>query len=357
LFSLDNQEVLKYIDVRKFGVMYLYSKESDIWNLEPLEKLGREPQDLSYEYLLAKFSHSKTVLKKALLDQTIILGLGNIYADEVCFDAKLSPFINVNCLDESQIQNIIASSRKIIAKAIQLGGTTIKSFAASKDVHGKFQNELMVHDQLFCKECGAKIRHLKIGGRTSYFCPLCQHVHRAIGITGSIGTGKTFVAEILMQKGQYVIDADVIAKEVFNANLDAIQAIFQTKDRKEIAKIIFKDSEKRRQLNSIIHPEVVSIIKKEIEANPVYLLFVVVPLLIEEKLESLFASIVVAYCPYKTELKRVMDRDKIDEGYAKAKIASQIAIELKKERADYVVDTDCDKTQIEIQIKKMIEVI
>ncbi len=182
IFQLDDGYDLRYADVRKFGRMNLVKKEL-LDTVEGVTKQGREPIDnelekdkLTKEYLYEKVHSKKLPLKELLLDQTIISGLGNIYADEVAFASKLNPLKEGTKLTKNDCQNIIDSSKKIITKAIEEGGTTIRSYTSSLGVTGHYQDYLMVHKKEGepCPICGTTIKRIKVGGRSTYYCPKCQ---------------------------------------------------------------------------------------------------------------------------------------------------------------------------------------
>lgn len=174
----DNQD-LRYHDTRKFGKMLLVLKEK-LYEFEGIKKQGIEPIDknMTKEYLYDKFKKKRLPMKTLLLDQTIISGLGNIYANEVLFDAGISPFKKGTDLTIEECERIAISSKKIIEKAIEMGGTTIRSYTSSLGVTGRFQQYLMVHnkEQENCQKCGTKIERQAIGGRSTYYCKKCQHV-------------------------------------------------------------------------------------------------------------------------------------------------------------------------------------
>jgi len=175
-----------------------------------------------------------------------------------------------------------------------------------------------------------------------------------IGITGSIATGKSTVTKYLSEKGYKIIDSDKIVHKLLSTSsvLSEISLAFG-RDlivdgvlvRKLLAKMIFDDEEKRKLLNSIIHPRVISEIKEEtnnykgVKDN---LIFVDIPLLYEEKLEYLVDKIIVVYVPKNIQLERLMARDGIDLDYANKKINASMDIELKKEKADYIIDNSKD---------------
>lgn len=178
IFYLENNETLRYDDTRKFGVMFLYKTTDlqNVKNLPPLSVLGLEPFDerMTIDYLKNKWKSNKKPIKSSLLDQSVICGLGNIYADEVCFMVGINPLEVTNTLDDQTLQKIIDSSKKVLTKAISLGGTTIKSFVNSHAATGLFQNELLVHTKEICPHCLEKIEKIFVGGRGTYYCPNCQ---------------------------------------------------------------------------------------------------------------------------------------------------------------------------------------
>ena len=173
IFHFSDNTDLRYNDTRKFGKMYLIKKE-DAFNQKPLNELGLEPWDknLTKEYLKQKF-HKKPI-KTELLDQTIIVGIGNIYADEILFLSKINPKTIASDLKEQDLQNIIDFTKKVLEKAIKKGGTTIKSYESSEGVHGKFQTDLLVHTKKECPICHSKITKINVGGRGTYYCEKCQ---------------------------------------------------------------------------------------------------------------------------------------------------------------------------------------
>ncbi len=172
-FKLDNNKYLIYNDTRKFGKMYLIKMDDDINN--PLNKLGLEPWDenLTIEYLKDKLNKNIPI-KTMLLDQSIIVGIGNIYADEILFMSGINPYKKGMKLSNIELESIINNTRVVLENAIKMGGTTIKSYSSVNGVHGLFQQELLVHNQDICKKCNSKILKEKIGGRGTYYCPKCQ---------------------------------------------------------------------------------------------------------------------------------------------------------------------------------------
>ena len=177
VFTLDDDEELRYRDTRKFGKMCLIKKE-DINSIGPIKDLGLEPWDnsLTKEYLRNKYKNKKLPIKTVLLDQSIIVGIGNIYADEILFLSKLNPLIKCCDLKDNDLDNIIKYTKEVLEKAIKLGGTTIRTYTSVDGVHGRFQNELLVHgkDKDVCPNCGQPVEKIRVGGRGTYYCINCQ---------------------------------------------------------------------------------------------------------------------------------------------------------------------------------------
>ena len=176
-FCFDNNEQLRYQDTRKFGRMHLIKKE-DVYNQKPLNELGLEPWDfdLTINYLKDKYKNKNLPIKTVILDQSIIVGIGNIYADEILFLSKINPLQKANTLEKEQLQSIIDNTRQVLSDAIKAGGTTIRSYTSSEGVHGRFQQALNVHSKEHesCPICGNEIIKIKVGGRGTYYCPNCQ---------------------------------------------------------------------------------------------------------------------------------------------------------------------------------------
>ena len=176
IFDLGDKE-LRYNDTRKFGKMYLIEKDL-LESSKPLNELGLEPWDekLNIDYLKEKYKNKKLAIKTVLLDQSIITGIGNIYADEILFLSRINPLKKPTDLTDEELESIIKYTRIILEKAIELGGTTIKSYQSEEGVHGRFQNNLLVHNHASdkCPECGTIIIKIAVNGRGTYYCENCQ---------------------------------------------------------------------------------------------------------------------------------------------------------------------------------------
>lgn len=177
LFSLGDGRVLAYRDTRKFGRMYLYARQENWRELPVLSHVGKDALDesLSPQELLHKALRRKIPVKSFLLDQSVIAGIGNIYADEILFDSRISPFTPACTLTREDCRALLNSTRSILLAAVEQGGTTIRSFSYDGAHAGSYQNQLKVHGKAEnCPLCQTPLVCARIGGRSTWYCPHCQ---------------------------------------------------------------------------------------------------------------------------------------------------------------------------------------
>jgi formamidopyrimidine-DNA glycosylase len=176
-FFLNNKHVLRYYDSRIFGTFHIY-KEHQHLKAHQLTKLALDPLESTFtgKYLSSKISNSNQAIKTAILDQTNVSGIGNIYADEILFLSKINPTRKASTLTIKDFNNIAKYAKKILLKSIKYGGTTIASYKSDANHTGQFQKMLLVHTKKGkpCVCCGSKIIKIKVNGRGTYYCPRCQ---------------------------------------------------------------------------------------------------------------------------------------------------------------------------------------
>lgn len=174
IFILD-KGLLIFNDARKFGWVKVLDDED--LNYE-LSKIGKEPFDLNFKYLKEIFSKTKRPIKIVLMDQEKIAGLGNIYANEALFLAKIHPLKPANKLKDSEIKNLLSAIKKVIKKAIKLQGTSFRFYVKPDESKGSYQEEFLVYQRNDekCLRCKSKIKYIKIGGRGTFYCPRCQKI-------------------------------------------------------------------------------------------------------------------------------------------------------------------------------------
>jgi len=179
-FFFSNNLKVIYNDPRRFG-FFLLDKVSKLDLNKFLNKLGPEPlgNDLKKDYLMSKTKATQRSIKTLLMDQHFISGIGNIYANEILFSAKIKPNKISSKLTLVDIERLHSSIGKVLKRALRLGGSSIKDFKSSVGLKGRFQNEFKVYDRrdLKCLRsgCSGLIARVVSQGRASFFCNECQN--------------------------------------------------------------------------------------------------------------------------------------------------------------------------------------
>jgi formamidopyrimidine-DNA glycosylase len=179
IFDLSNNQKLIYNDIRKFGFIKIIKRVNLDQNIH-LKYLGPEPlsNKFNIEYFKNFISGKNRTIKDILMDQKFISGLGNIYVNEILYYSGLKPAKNVKKLTHVEIKKIIKFSKKIISKAISLGGSSIKDFSSSSGKKGSFQQYFRVYgkkgENCPSVKCKGKIKKIIIANRASFFCNRCQ---------------------------------------------------------------------------------------------------------------------------------------------------------------------------------------
>lgn len=177
IFHFTDSTELRYKDVRKFGTMHVFDKGQALNEL-PLSKLGPEPWDSYFtaEYLSTKLKNKNRKIKIVLLDQELVVGLGNIYVDEVLFRSGVYPERIASSITKNELTKIYNEIKIVLEEAIDKGGSTIRSYVNSQGKIGEFQNKLYVYGRKGepCSNCGEMIEKIVVGGRGTHYCPNCQ---------------------------------------------------------------------------------------------------------------------------------------------------------------------------------------
>nr|AAW33970.1 MutM [symbiont bacterium of Paederus fuscipes] len=173
--ELESGLALRYTDPRRFGAL--------LWSQAPLEhellrNLGPEPlTDAFAGQRLFELSRGRSVaVKPFIMDNTVVVGVGNIYASEVLFTAGIDPRRSAGNISKTRYSRLAGEIKRILANAIECGGTTLCDFIGGDGQPGYFQQELFVYGRggEFCKACGGTLREIRLGQRTSVYCPHCQ---------------------------------------------------------------------------------------------------------------------------------------------------------------------------------------
>lgn len=174
-FKLDDGMEMRYNDTRRFGFVVV---QDGTEGYDPFAKLGPEPfwDEFTGEYLHAKAGKRLQPIKNFLMDSHVVVGIGNIYANEILFYAGIQPTTPIGSIPRQKYQEMVEISRRVLSKAIESGGTTISDYVNASGGKGYFQLELAVYGKSGepCSVCQADIQKIVIGGRASFFCPNCQ---------------------------------------------------------------------------------------------------------------------------------------------------------------------------------------
>lgn len=175
-FTLSAGVTLWFTDIRTFGTLYLVT-DGDAY-IDGYATLGPEPLSAAFtaEYLYQKASHSRKAIKTLILDQKVIAGLGNIYADECLATAGIRPMRPANSLSFAEIKAVQEAANKVIAQGIRNRGTTFRDYKDGEGKSGSNQKYLLVYGRggKPCPKCGAPLSTTKIGGRGTTYCENCQ---------------------------------------------------------------------------------------------------------------------------------------------------------------------------------------
>ena len=178
IFNFTDGSVLYFNDLRKFGYIKVY-KTDELKKLKVLEDLGPEPftADLTADYLLrAMARRPRLKIKQLLMDQTVISGVGNIYADEALFCAGISPLRLCRAVSKSELGKIIECIKKVLTLALKYRGSSENSYVDVEGRKGEMQKHFQVYQQTGkkCPRCAGVVKRTVVGGRGTHYCPGCQ---------------------------------------------------------------------------------------------------------------------------------------------------------------------------------------
>lgn len=177
IVRFDNGHELRYNDPRRFGLSAVVA-EAELPLLSQVANLGLDPLDRRFDtdYLHGIARHSKRRVRDLLIDQTVAAGLGNIYVNEILFQAGIRPTRRAWRLRRQEIGQIAQVTPKVLQRAIRRRGTSFSDYRDGRDRRGQFQNYLCVYDRAGekCKLCATRIKALRLGNRSAFYCPSCQ---------------------------------------------------------------------------------------------------------------------------------------------------------------------------------------
>lgn len=365
IFEIEDNSLLIYHDTRKFGKFHLF-KTGDELTKPPLKKLAKEPFTLSQAELYQGLIKRTIPIKQALLDQNLIAGLGNIYVDETLSLAGISPFLPANKINKVEAKKLLNSSILVLNKAINMGGSTIRSYHVDNEISGKFQNELFVYGKEGqpCKKCSTPIVKTFINGRGTHFCPQCQPLKinsnfKIIGVTGIISSGKSTVAKELEKFGYEIINADKLVKQAYSTNavIKKIVAEFgkDVLDNGAINFLVLRNKALSiknglLKLEKIVHPFVIKTTKAILKENPNKKYVLDVPLLFESGMDQLCDVVIFVNINDLAWRKRVVEANKMPLKDAKAMRSRMLPNEFKIKNSQIILDNSGNLASLKRQI-------
>lgn len=367
VFKLDNGHKLCFDDMRCFGIMKL-SNETKYKTEKELAKLGPEPfdvKDIKAIYLANK--NKKGPIKTALLDQSIIAGLGNIYVDEVLYLSNIHPHTPTNLVSLDEWKKIIANSVTVLNAAIKSGGSTIRSYHPGKGIDGNFQLQLHAYGKEGekCPVCGAVMKKTKTGGRGTTFCPKCQIKKGGpllVAITGKAGSGKSTVLNEFKERGYDTLSSDLVVMDLYNKK--EVAELLNKKlgtnftdhvDKNVLRELVIKEPSKKKALERVIHPLVKDEITAWVKKSKSAIKAVEVPLLYESKMDNMFDFVIAINSSKNIELLQKRDASTAAK---LVEINKTNQYDTYKEKVDFLVDNNSNldslKKKADLIISKLI---
>jgi formamidopyrimidine-DNA glycosylase len=180
VFGLDGAEQLRFRDVRRFGSATLFPGAEAVGRFFAEAGLGPEPFDLDRGAWRERLRATRRCLKAVLLDQRVAAGVGNIYADESLFEARLHPARPAADLTPAEAERLRKAVARVLGRAIARRGSSIRDYVGGTGRRGRYQEEFRVYGRTgwLCRRCGNTIECLRLAGRSTHFCPCCQPLSR-----------------------------------------------------------------------------------------------------------------------------------------------------------------------------------
>ena len=368
VFHLDNGHKLCYDDSRSFGRMIM-SNENNYLKEKEVAKLGPEPFEIEdTSPLLEQSKRISLPIKTALLNQTLITGLGNIYVDEVLFASKIHPMTPTKLITKNEWDDIIKESKRILLEAIAAGGSTIKSYHPGKDISGEFQTKLLAYGRngQKCVSCHAFMRFIKVNGRGTTFCPRCQIKRGAplkIAIVGKIASGKSTVLEEFEKANYFTISSDQIVHELYKKNdvQNFIKKRLKIKENdgfiEALRSHVSNHPQDLERLEKIVHPMVKKEIVSSFKSSRSSLLVAEVPLLFKAKMQDMFDVIIGCDIDEKLQIERLNIRDQEKSAFLKRINDENNLFADHRDEIDFIINNNDNLSSLRKETKRIINII
>lgn len=365
VFHLENNHALIYNDTRKFGTIIVKNEKNYLLE-EPLKDIALDPFKIKEDDFIAKLKKSNEPIKGALMNQHIISGIGNIYADEILFASSIYPLTKANKLCEEDVIKILHNSKIILKEAINKGGSTIKSYHPKEGISGNFQLSLKAYgkENKPCEVCGAKIKRIKINGRSTSYCPICQKNNDKpliVAISGAIASGKSTALTYLKDEGYKVLDADKITHQLYKnekvildlkAHFKNIKISNNQIDKSYLKDLLISDKSFKEEYEQYFYKIIKEYIKNIINNSKEKVLILEVPLLFKAHIDELVDLIFIVEVN-KNKQKDLLATRNIDiESYLT--LNKDYYKQEKKEKATAIIINDSDIASLKNKIQKEI---
>lgn len=363
VFHLNNGKKICYDDSRCFGMMKV-STENEYMSVKDIAQLGPEPFDVTnVQYLIDRTKRTGIAIKTVLMDQTLMCGIGNIYADEILYASKIHPLTPAKLIRKEEWENILENAKKILKQAMELGGSTIRSYHPGKNIDGKFQSRLLAygHQGQKCSRCGGDFFFVKVNGRGTTFCPHCQAKRGApikVAIFGKIASGKSTVLKQFKEAKIPTISCDEIVKELYTRP-ELVKKINKTfsipgdEINKDLLRKTVQNPINKKKLENIVHP----LVRLELEkflSQKKDILVAEVPLLYEAEMEDLFDVAIAIDIDQEIQVQRLFERNGKTAKDLSALNNMNSKFDENKKKAEFVISNNSDLSSLSNQIKEVI---
>lgn len=366
VFHLNNGFKVCYDDSRCFGILKLSTE--DEYKKEPeIIKLGQEPFYINdVEYLLNHSKGSNVPIKTTITDQTLIAGIGNIYADEILFDTKIHPLTPCRLITKQQWIDIIYSARKILKEAIRLGGSTIKSYHPGKNIDGKFQSNIKAYGRYgdVCPNCGTAFRFIKAGGRGTTFCPNCQQKQGRplkVALIGKVAAGKSTVLDVFKSYGADIFICDNYISDLYETKeiAEKIAKLFSLDfkdkvDKKLLRQYLIQNPKDIKKLQSFVYPIVSEKVSSFFKHSKAKFAVCEAPLLFEAGMEEMFDEIIAVDIDEKVQLERLLERNPDTAKFLKQLSDKNNSFEKNKKKANIIISNNASQSELIEETKSVI---
>lgn len=351
LLPFEDDDALAFYDVRKFGVCHLLEKEEE----GPLASLGKEPFEMNPEELYQKIHAIREPIKSTLMNQNVISGIGNIYADEILFASMISPFRSSSTISLEDCETILKNAVRILNQAISDNGSTVRTYHITKETKGSFQDKLHIYGKKGdrCDRCGTKIEKRFLKGRGTSFCPRCQNVGISIAVTGKIASGKSLVCSYFDKLGYARFSADDEVHKLYKdpVFLSELKKAFPMVFRKnllknKVSKLLKTKPDFRRKYQNFIFKEIRARIDAFYVNSDGRDKVLEIPLLFEARLEKDFTYTIGVETTKQEEHLRERGENPSRKSFNHIN-----AYDLHRDEFDFILKTDSTKEALFEEVK------